>query len=62
MARLAEHARQLRGIGINLDQLAHAANAGRPVVVDQPKLERIERLHWEIWSLLIEVRDRLPHL
>lgn len=34
--------RQLRGLGINLNQLAHAANEGRPVVVPQKLLDEID--------------------
>ncbi len=32
---------QLRGLGTNLNQLAHAANEGRPVVLDKALTERI---------------------
>ncbi len=39
---LDEHDRQLRGLGINLNQLAHAANEGRPVVVNRQMLAEIQ--------------------
>ena len=32
---LAEYNKQVRGLGINLNQLAHAANEGRPVAVNR---------------------------
>ena len=57
---LAEHTKQLRGLGINLNQLAHAANEGRPVVVNEAMLKQIQSLIRESRSTLIEVASRLP--
>jgi hypothetical protein len=57
---LGEHTRQLRGLGINLNQLAHAANEGRPVVVNERMLREIHALIRESRSTLIEVAQRLP--
>ena len=57
---LDEHDRQLRGLGINLNQLAHAANEGRPVVVNAQMLASIQALLRESRSLLAEIKERLP--
>jgi len=60
LARLAEHTAQLRGIGINLNQLAHAANVGKPVVINEQMLACIRELLRESRSLLAEIKERLP--
>jgi len=39
-----EQAAQLRGLGVNLNQLAHAANEGRPVVLNPQMLAAIQGL------------------
>ena len=57
---LGEHTKQLRGLGTNLNQLAHAANEGRPVVVNEAMLKQIQSLIRESRSTLIEVARRLP--
>ncbi len=57
---LAEHTKQLRGLGTNLNQLARAANEGRPVVVNEAMLKQIQTLIRESRSTLIEVTRRLP--
>ena len=58
--QLGEHTKQLRGLGTNLNQLAHAANEGRPVVVNEAMLRQIQSLIRESRSTLIEVASRLP--
>lgn len=60
VARLGEHAAQLRGLGINLNQLAHAANEGRPVAVNAQMLASIQALLRESRTLLAEIKQRLP--
>lgn len=60
VTRLGEHTAQLRGIGINLNQLAHAANEGRPVVVNAQMLASIQALLRESRTLLAEIKERLP--
>jgi hypothetical protein len=57
---LNEHDRQLRGLGINLNQLAHAANEGRPVVVPQKLLDEIDARIRESRLLLSDLKTRLP--
>ncbi|MEA3642139.1 MAG: plasmid mobilization relaxosome protein MobC [Lamprobacter sp.] len=57
---LEEHDRQLRGLGINLNQLAHAANEGRPVVVPQALLDEIDSRIRESRLLLSDLKTRLP--
>lgn len=58
--RLAEHSAQLRGLGINLNQLAHAANEGRPVVLNREMLASLQGLLRETRTLLAEIKQRLP--
>lgn len=58
--RLAEHSAQLRGLGINLNQLAHAANEGRPVVLSREMLASLQGLLRETRTLLAEIKQRLP--
>jgi len=58
--RLAEHSAQLRGLGINLNQLAHAANQGQPVVINQQMLASLQGLLRETRTLLAEIKERLP--
>lgn len=60
ISSLAEHNKQLRGLGINLNQLAHAANEGRPVAVSQKMLTDIRTSLRETRTLLAEIKDRLP--
>ena len=57
---LAEHNKPLRGLGINLNQLAHAANEGRPVAVNQKMLADIRASLRETRTLLAEIKERLP--
>jgi hypothetical protein len=57
---LDEHDRQLRGLGINLNQLAHAANEGRPVVVPRKLLDAIDARIRESRLLLCDLKTRLP--
>ena len=57
---LAEHNAQLSGLGININQLAHAANEGRPVVVPRQLLERIDARIRESRLVLSELTTRLP--
>jgi hypothetical protein len=57
---LVEHDRQLRGLGINLNQLAHNANAGQAVVVPQQLLEEIDAHIRESRLVLSELKTRLP--
>ena len=42
VSRLGEHTTQLRGLGTNINQLAHAANEGRPVVVNPQMLALVQ--------------------
>lgn len=58
-AQLADHNAQLRALGGNLNQLARAANEGRPVVVDKRLLDRIRDAINESRSLISEVNKRL---
>ncbi|MGE5153070.1 MAG: plasmid mobilization relaxosome protein MobC [Bdellovibrio bacteriovorus] len=58
--RLAEQSAQLRGLGINLNQLAHAANEGRPVVLNPQMLASLQGLLRETRTLLAEIKERLP--
>jgi hypothetical protein len=60
LARLGEHTTQLRGLGVNLNQLAHAANEGRPVVLNQQLLVSIQGLLRESRTLLAQIKERLP--
>jgi hypothetical protein len=60
VATLSRHSAQLRGLGINLNQLAHAANEGRPVVVNAQMLASIQALLRESRTLLAEIKERLP--
>ena len=45
---------------INLNQLAHAANEGRPVVLNPQMLAAIQGLLRESRTLLAEIKQRLP--
>jgi hypothetical protein len=60
LVRLGEHTAQLRGLGVNLNQLAHAANEGRPVVLNPQMLAAIQGLLRESRTLLAEIKQRLP--
>ena len=60
VSRLGEHTTQLRGLGTNINQLAHAANEGRPVVVNPQMLAQINGLLRESRTLLAEIKERLP--
>jgi hypothetical protein len=60
LVRLAEHTTQLRGLGTNLNQLAHAANEGRPVVVNDQILAKIKCELRAARTLLAEIKERLP--
>ncbi len=51
---------QLRGLGTNLNQLAHAANEGRPVVLDRRLAQDINAAINEARVALNEIRSRLP--
>jgi hypothetical protein len=55
---LVEHNKQIRGLGINLNQLAHAANEGRPVVVNQKMLADIHAVLRETRTLLANMKER----
>ena len=57
---LTEHNTQLRGLGINLNQLARAANEGRPVVVHPELLSKLLKLLRESHTLLVEIKTRMP--
>jgi len=50
---------QLRGLGTNLNQLAHAANEGRPVRLDQKLAAAIDKKIIEARLLLNNVKSRL---
>jgi hypothetical protein len=60
VSALADHNRQLRGLGINLNQLAQRANEGRPVVLPQQLLEEIDARIRESRLVLSELKTRLP--
>jgi hypothetical protein len=47
-------------LGVNLNQLAHAANEGRPVVLNPQMLAAIQGLLRESRTLLAEIKQRLP--
>ena len=51
---------QLRGLGTNLNQLAHAANEGRPVSLDRRLAQDINAAINEARVALNEIRSRLP--
>ena len=51
---------QLRGLGTNLNQLAHAANEGRPVSLDRRLTQDINAAINEVRVALNEIRSRLP--
>jgi hypothetical protein len=51
---------QLRGLGTNLNQLAHAANEGRPVSLDRRLAQDINAAINEVRGALNEIRSRLP--
>ncbi len=57
---LAQLTTQLRGLGTNLNQLAHAANEGRPVVLDRRLAQDINAAITEARVALNEIRSRLP--
>lgn len=59
-ATLEEHNKQLRGIGINLNQLAHNANIGQPVTVPLLMLEAVDTHIRESRTLLNQIAQRLP--
>jgi hypothetical protein len=59
-AEIREHNKQLRGLGINLNQLAHNANEGRPVVVNDRLLTDIDTRIREARTLLVELSRKLP--
>lgn len=59
-AQLAEQAAQLRGLGTNLNQLARAANEGRPVVLSNKLLDDALLEIRETKALLIQLYERLP--
>lgn len=56
---LLAHSTQLRGIGINLNQLARAANENRPVVVNDKMLADLRRELAASRELLAQVRAAL---
>ena len=58
--RLGQHTAQLRGLGTNLNQLAHAANEGRPVAVNAQLLAKIQGELRASRTLLAEIKERLP--
>ena len=58
-AQLADHNAQLRALGANLNQLARAANEGRPVVVDKRLLDRIRDAINDARAMISEVNKRL---
>ena len=60
ITQLRDHTTQLRGLGINLNQLARAANEGRPVAVNRQMLDSINGLLRESRTLLAEIKERLP--
>ena len=60
IVQLGEHTTQLRGLGTNLNQLAHAANEGRPVIVNAQILAEIKGELRESRTLLAEIKERLP--
>jgi hypothetical protein len=51
---------QLRGLGTNLNQLAHAANEGRPVSLDRRLAQDINAAINEVRVAVNEIRSRLP--
>lgn len=60
IASLAEYNKQVRRVGINLNQLSHAANEGRPVAVNRSLLVNIQGLLRETRTLLVEIKQKLP--
>jgi predicted transcriptional regulator len=50
---------QLRGLGTNLNQLAHAANEGRPVVLEKALAERIGAAINATRGVVNDVRNRM---
>ncbi len=50
---------QLRGLGTNLNQLAHAANEGRPVTLDHRLAKDINTAINEARGALNEIKGRL---
>lgn len=59
-AQLAEHNKQLRGIGTNINQLARHANEGRPVTVSDQLLLQIDAKIRESRTLVIALSRKLP--
>ena len=57
---LTEHNTQLRGLGLNLNQLARAANEGRAVTVSPDLLSKILKALHESRAVLVEVRAKMP--
>ena len=60
LGNVPEYNKQLRGLGTNLNQLAHAANEGRPVVVNEQILAKIQGELRAARTLLAEIKERLP--
>lgn len=58
-AQLREHNAHLRALGTNLNQLARAANEGRPVVTDKRLLDSIRDAINESRAIISEVNKRL---
>lgn len=56
---LAQLTTQLRGLGTNLNQLAHAANEGRAVVLDKALTERIGAAIHATRGVVNDVRNRM---
>ena len=59
-ATLADLTRQLRGLGTNLNQVAHAANEGRPVTLDRKLAKDINDAINQARAVLNEIKSRLP--
>ncbi len=57
---LANLTAQLRGLGTNLNQLAHAANEGRAVVLDRKLAGEINAALNSTRVAVTEIRSRLP--
>ncbi len=57
---LAKLTAQLRGLGTNLNQLAHAANEGRAVVLDRKLARDLNAAINDARVALNEIRSRLP--
>ena len=59
-ATLANLTAQLRGLGTNLNQVAHAANEGRPVTLDRKLAKDINDAINQARAVLNEIKSRLP--